>query len=1099
MNRRSSLFRRQSSVFAAQVNGNANGSAADGSLPTQNKESNPATTPKIFKDLRDQVKKGMLVADTSTIPNNIFITAQSAVVDTIRHANAIDDRTLALEHGLTFISRLPDGSVATTLQNKAVELCRVSIAMYNDLAHPHATNIGNTYAWRSADGSNNNVNVPDMGKAGTPYARSVQQTHPLPKHELPDPGLVFDSLLKRDGFVKHPAGLSSMMFSFAALVIHSVFRTSHTDVNINETSSYVDLSPLYGHNQEAQDKVRVKEGRGLLYPDVFAEDRLLLLPPAVCAILVLFSRNHNYIANRIFEINERGTYQDPKTLSKEKLLAQDEEIFQTARLVNCGWFGSVVFSDYFSSILGLVREGSSWSLNPFGVGLFSHAIILDVANLWSQEIRAPDHSVFDRGQGNVCSVEFNCLYRWHATTSVEDEKWVSETFEQIFDGKSPETVTVADFKAAAYKVQSMEPDITHWTFGRLKRQDDRTFKDEDLANILHNATEHPAAAFRARGTPASMRLHEVMGIEQNRRWGVCSLNDFRKYLGLKPYASFREWNPDPEIADTAEKLYGDIDYLELYVGLQAEETKPVVDGAGLCPGYTISRAILSDAIALTRFPDRYFTQDYTPFNLTAWGFADCQRDPKAFGFGSTLGRLFLRTLPNNFTENSSYAFFPLMTPSSMQGYLSKMHLVDSYDLSRPKQLSPVQTVKEYAEIVEIIKNPKFVAPYAERATRVIKGKGFFLVEGEKRQSEIYSQLFESQESLDKIGIFFRDTTRKLIVAQSFTIVGNNTCVVDIARDVLKVVPVYWAADIAGIQLKTKENPHGDYTPLALYGILSEIYEYIFLETEKAKLMVLQPKVQGHVSVVDTVTSFFAKSKKNESEQHEIVKRLHEISRASEIANNILAIMIGSTVELSLGLINMVNLYLGSNHDQQIRSLATTGDLSGYAHEAQRLDPPFQGVYRIASEEVTIANGTINKGDRVFLDLGAASLNGDVYSEPTTVDPTRKPKDGYLYGDGSFKYLGEAFSIKIMAEVLRAVYGYKNIARAPGQSGVLKRFHDESRTDLRFAYLNADKFISPWPTSMAVQLWNYAGRDASFQTPLRHLGRLDGLTASGRHD
>ena len=73
----------------------------------------------------------------------------------------------------------------------------------------------------------------------------------------------------------------------------SVFRTSHTDVNTNETSSYVDLSPLYGHNQEAQDRVRDRRGRGLLYPDVFAEDRLLLLPPAVCALLVLFSRNHN--------------------------------------------------------------------------------------------------------------------------------------------------------------------------------------------------------------------------------------------------------------------------------------------------------------------------------------------------------------------------------------------------------------------------------------------------------------------------------------------------------------------------------------------------------------------------------------------------------------------------------------------------------------------------------------------------------------------------------------------------------------------------------------------------------------------------------------
>ena len=49
------------------------------------------------------------------------------------------------------------------------------------------------------------------------------------------------------------------------------------------------------------------------------------------------------------------------------------------------------------------------------------------------------------------------------------------------------------------------------------------------------------------------------------------------------YSSFLEWNPDLEIASAAEKLYGHIDRLELYVGLQAEEAKPVIEGAGLCP------------------------------------------------------------------------------------------------------------------------------------------------------------------------------------------------------------------------------------------------------------------------------------------------------------------------------------------------------------------------------------------------------------------------------------------------------------------------------------------------------------------------------------
>lgn len=62
---------------------------------------------------------------------------------------------------------------------------------------------------------------------------------------------------------------------------------------INDTSSYLDLSPLYGHDEEAQMKVRRQDGTGRLYEDVFSENRLLLMPPQVSALLVLFSRNHN--------------------------------------------------------------------------------------------------------------------------------------------------------------------------------------------------------------------------------------------------------------------------------------------------------------------------------------------------------------------------------------------------------------------------------------------------------------------------------------------------------------------------------------------------------------------------------------------------------------------------------------------------------------------------------------------------------------------------------------------------------------------------------------------------------------------------------------
>jgi linoleate 10R-lipoxygenase len=71
----------------------------------------------------------------------------------------------------------------------------------------------------------------------------------------------------------------------------------------------------------------------------------------------------------------------------------------------------------------------------------------------------------------------------------------------------------------------------------------------------------------------------------------------------------------PSLKNAAEELYHHIDNLELHVGLQAEQAKDPMPGAGLCPGYTISRAILADAVALSR-GDRFMTVDFTRMQLS---------------------------------------------------------------------------------------------------------------------------------------------------------------------------------------------------------------------------------------------------------------------------------------------------------------------------------------------------------------------------------------------------------------------------------------------------------------------------------------------------
>ena len=149
------------------------------------------------------------------------------------------------------------------------------------------------FAYREPDGSGNNPMSPNLGAAHKPYARSVASSHVMPPSSLPDPSLVFDTLLRRDRHVEHPTGLSSCFFAFANLIIHSLFRTNRKDGRINDTSSYLDLSPLYGVDQGEQDTVRRFDGTGRLWDDVVADVRLLGMTPETFALLMIFNRNHN--------------------------------------------------------------------------------------------------------------------------------------------------------------------------------------------------------------------------------------------------------------------------------------------------------------------------------------------------------------------------------------------------------------------------------------------------------------------------------------------------------------------------------------------------------------------------------------------------------------------------------------------------------------------------------------------------------------------------------------------------------------------------------------------------------------------------------------
>ena len=66
-------------------------------------------------------------------------------------------------------------------------------------------------------------------------------------------------------------------------------------------------------------------------------------------------------------------------------------------------------------------------------------------------------------------------------------------------------------------------------------------------------------------------------------------------------------------------MYGHPDNIELYPGILVEDVKaPMEPGAGICANFTVTYAILSDAVALVR-GDRFYSADYSPATLTNFG------------------------------------------------------------------------------------------------------------------------------------------------------------------------------------------------------------------------------------------------------------------------------------------------------------------------------------------------------------------------------------------------------------------------------------------------------------------------------------------------
>ncbi|KAF4595798.1 heme peroxidase [Ophiocordyceps camponoti-floridani] len=1012
--------------------------------------------PSIIQDLR-----------TLTWQGEYLRTLKDMIMAKLQHEMHVDDKTMIMERTIQLVATMPDHSARQeVLTNMFIT------KLWNSLDHPPLLYLGDEYRYRQPDGSNNNPMMPMLGAAGTAYSRSVKPGK-ANLGALPDPEAVYESVMARKHFKKNKNNVSSILWYWATIVIHDIFETNSQNPSINNASSYLDLSPLYGKTKESVDSMRTfKDGK--IKPDSFAERRLIAIPPGVCVMLVMFNRFHNYIADNLAEINDTNRFPKPGTDLKGEAASEawrkyDEDLFQTARLVTSGLYINIMLLDYVRNIVNLNRVDTKWTLDP------------------RQEmgVSAGTEEGAEAGVGNSVSAEFNLLYRWHSCISDADDKWLQKTYQELGGDKEVDLQTMMGIMKKFEKTIPEDPGQR--TFGGFARGPEGRFDDEDLVKCITAAIEDPAGSFGAQNVPRVMKPVEILGIIRGRRWNLTGLNAFRKHFGLKAYDTFEEINSDPEVANSLRFLYGHPDHVELYPGVVAEESKePMVPGVGITPTYTISRVVLSDAISLVR-GDRYYTTDYHPGYLTQWGFNEVQYDLD-INHGCNFFKLFLRAFPNHFSPNSVYAHYPMVTPAENHKILTHLGRQDEFDFSRPSYKPPPVHVSSYGGVTHVLDDEKYRLGWSKKLAGIV-GRPWHGVDS--GSNGMMDRLMYKGDWKVPMKSFFARTTSRLIAEKSHKIADQTYC--DVVRDVGNLVHTHFVAHLLNLPIKSEKNPRGVFSEQELYQSLATICTAISHDNDPVKTFQLQRTAREMAEKLGTIieanlkigsvfgsAGLFTGSPKVDSLAAYGAELLSELSRAGIKKDaitweHILPTAAALVPNEAQQFAQAVNFYLspaGQSHIADIHRLATQepatheGDalLLGYALEGVRLAGP-AGVFRQASSpDVLAEDGRVRKvrpGESVFVSFASVTRDDGRFPNPDTVNPHR-PLSSYIH-NGAENH--SRLSRVALVEMFRALFRKKGLKRAAGPRGELKKIPGPFGYGV---YMNEDwGGVSPFPSAMKV--------------------------------
>jgi hypothetical protein len=482
----------------------------------------------------------------------------------------------------------------------------------------------NHLRFRTYDGSWNNLDHPEIGKAGTPLGRYIPESGLVDRDVLAEPSIVrvSERLLKQNRF-RSAAPFNALAMAWVNFFVHDFYNRGVTDTldahkyykiptgdgkflymaklpsvgddghtHVTRVTHWFDASQVYGSEEVAGRKLRTEDGKGAhlrmdgqFLPMVQLEGRSVFLtgdtPRSslhIGSLIMhhLWASEHNYVVDE---------------LHKNYPKMDSEELFQTARLIVAAEIVKVHSVEWTAQLVGdpisyefFQRFWERFGKDPYRNELYYAVSEEFVASYILHEIVPPTFDLVDENGVTVERVDFI----ESLSLLGGQEKLKSHGLANVFNsfGLNP---------MGLIKPFNVSP-----TFRRFKGLNFLFTPGSGTTETFENFAGYVDLA--------------AVPVGRDRDARVPYYNDLRVKLSMPRLKSIREITNEPDVVQALEELYqGDVNKIEYIVGFKSE-TRPST--WALTP--TQVRTFLP-VVSYRIWADRFYTKDFNAATYTEFG------------------------------------------------------------------------------------------------------------------------------------------------------------------------------------------------------------------------------------------------------------------------------------------------------------------------------------------------------------------------------------------------------------------------------------------------------------------------------------------------